>query len=218
VVDNEPNSPKRRLNGLDRVLRRARIFSRLREGWAYDEIARLEQLTTERIRQIVREALDRRLIEEDADHAKLQLARLEPAMRMATEALEDGDVRVIVPFLKLLDRVDRYQKTAKVTQVYDAEARRKLFEKLNRVAANLGLEPMKEPAKAEAKEAAEGEAAAKATGAGGADQSPESGERRAGTEKTPGGGRRKSMKRLNPDKRIQGNRGFFLGFSLARLG
>jgi hypothetical protein len=187
VVDNEPNSPKRRLNGLDRVLRRARIFSRLREGWAYDEIARLEQLTTERIRQIVREALDRRLIEEDADHAKLQLARLEPAMRMATEALEDGDVRVIVPFLKLLDRVDRYQKTAKVTQVYDGEARRKLFEKLNRVAANLGLEPMKEPAKAEAKEAAEGEAAAEATGAGGSDQSPESGERRAGTEKTPGG-------------------------------
>jgi DNA-directed RNA polymerase sigma subunit (sigma70/sigma32) len=59
VVDNEPNAPKRRLNGLDRVLRRARIFSRLREGWAYDEIARLEQLTTERIRQIVREALDR---------------------------------------------------------------------------------------------------------------------------------------------------------------
>jgi hypothetical protein len=45
------------------------------------------------------------------------------------------------------------------------------------------------------------------------------GERRqAGAGEKSMGGRRKSLEVLNTDKRIQGNRPFFLGFSLARLG
>ena len=32
--------PRRRLNVLTKAERRRRIFARLREGWAYDEIAR----------------------------------------------------------------------------------------------------------------------------------------------------------------------------------
>jgi hypothetical protein len=51
--------PKRPLNAIARVVRRGRIFARLREGWAYDEIAREEGLSAERVRQIVREALER---------------------------------------------------------------------------------------------------------------------------------------------------------------
>jgi hypothetical protein len=132
-------APKRRLTAVARAMRRGRIFARLREGWAYDEIAEAEQLTPERIRQIVREALERRLIDEDTDHAKLQLSRLQPALRIASEAVADGDVRAIPSFLKVLDRFDRYQRTGKVTQVYDGEARKKLIEKLNSAAANLGL-------------------------------------------------------------------------------
>jgi hypothetical protein len=171
-------APKRRLNAVARSMRRGRIFARLREGWAYDEIAHEEKVTAERIRQIVREALERRLLDEDTDHAKLQLARLQPAMRIAAEAVEEGDVSAIAPLLKVLDRLDRYQKTAKVNQVYDDDARKKLFEKLNRVAANLGYAVIKDPAKAEPKPAAEPA------------QSPESGEPKgpaAEKEKTPWG-------------------------------
>src|SRR5580658_6224557 len=107
-------APKRRLAAHARVLRRRRIFARLREGWAYDEIAEAEGVTAERIRQIVREALGKRLLDEETDHAKLQLARLQPAMRIAAEAVADGDVKAIAPLLKVLDRLDRYQRTAKV--------------------------------------------------------------------------------------------------------
>ena len=139
MEDEVHSAPKRRLNAVARVMRRGRIFARLREGWAYDEIAEAEEVTPERIRQIVRETLGRRLIDEDTDHAKLQLSRLQPAMRVASEAVADGDVRAIPAFLKVLDRLDRYQRTGKVTQVYDAEARKKLLDKLNRSAANLGL-------------------------------------------------------------------------------
>jgi hypothetical protein len=148
-------APKRRLNALARVMRRGRIFARLREGWAYDEIAREEKLTPERVRQIVREALERRLPDEETDHAKLQLARLQPAMRIAAHAVEAGDVAAIAPLIKVLDRLDRYQKTAKVNQVYDDGARRKLLDKLNRVAANLGFAVIEDPAKAKAKPASE---------------------------------------------------------------
>ena len=175
---NTTPAPERRLTAVARAMRRARIFARLREGWAYDEIARDERLTAERVRQIVREALERRLPDEDTDHAKLQLDRLRPAMRVATAAVEEGDVRAIAPLLKVLDRLDRYQKTAKVNQVYDDGARKKLLEKLNRVAANLGLAVIEDPTKAQAKPAPE------------AAPAPEPGEPKgpaADKEKTPWG-------------------------------
>jgi predicted transcriptional regulator len=149
-------APKRGLTAHARVMRRARIFARLREGWPYDEIGREEGLTAERVRQIVREALERRLPDADADHAKLQLSRLQPAMRVATHAVEDGDVWAIAPLLKVLDRLDRYQRTAKVNQFYDDAAREKLVEKLNRVAANLGLAVVKLDEAKPAPEAAAG--------------------------------------------------------------
>ena len=117
MVDETILAPKRRLDARGRVLRRARIFARLREGWAYDEIARGEGLTAERIRQIVREALEKRIVDEETDHAKLQLSRLQPAMRLAGEAVADGDVRAIAPLLKVLDRLDRYQRVVKANQV-----------------------------------------------------------------------------------------------------
>ncbi len=47
-------TPGRRLNVLGKAERRKRIFARLREGWAYEEIAGEERLSAERIRQIVR--------------------------------------------------------------------------------------------------------------------------------------------------------------------
>ena len=143
--------PKRRLNAHARILRRARIFARLREGWAYDEIAREEKLTPQRIRQIVTEALRQRPVDVDTDHAKLQLARLAPALKVACEAVEAGEIRAINPLLRVLDKLDRYQKSAQVLQKYDDEARQKLMDKINRVAANLGFD---EPGEARACEAA----------------------------------------------------------------
>ena len=140
MVDERAPALARRLTTHARVLRRGRIFARLREGWAYDEIAAHERLTAERVRQIVRETLKRRIIDEEAEHAKLQLTRLQPAMRLAGEAIAEGDVTAIAPLMKVLDRLDRYQRAAKAVQVYDDEARQKLMDKINRVAANLGVD------------------------------------------------------------------------------
>jgi hypothetical protein len=68
------------------------------------------------------------------------LDRLAPVMQLAAEAVAAGDVTAIAPYLKVLDRLDRYQTVAGANQAYDDEARTKLFDKINRVAANLGVD------------------------------------------------------------------------------
>ncbi len=53
----QETAPAPRHLGADGAIVRRRIFARLREGLDYDEIGALEGVTTERVRQIVAEAL-----------------------------------------------------------------------------------------------------------------------------------------------------------------
>lgn len=128
---------RRRLRGRRMLLRRRRIFARLREGLSYEEIAAEEGVSRERIRQIVAEELRKRAVDSGAEHAKLQLDRLMAPMRLAAEAISAGDVSAIAPYLKVIDRLDRYQSVAFANEEFDEEARRKLLEKLSRMADNL---------------------------------------------------------------------------------
>ena len=119
------------------ILRRRRVFARLREGWGYDEIAEEEGVGRDRIRQIVSDVLKKRAVDSGAEHAKLQLERLAPAVQLGAEAIAAGDVSAIGPYLKAIDRLDRYQVVASANQAYDDDARQKLMDKINRVVDNL---------------------------------------------------------------------------------
>jgi DNA-directed RNA polymerase sigma subunit (sigma70/sigma32) len=121
------------------MFRRRRIFASLREGFTYDEIAADEGVSPSRIRQIVSKELEQRGVDSGAEHAKLQLDRLAPAIQLAAEAMAAGDISAITPYLKALDRLDRYQTVASANQVYDDEARKKLMDKINRMAENFGI-------------------------------------------------------------------------------
>ena len=137
----QETAPSRRhLSALGKMRRRRRIFARLREAASYEEIAAEEGVSRERIRQIVSEVLQKRSVDSGADHAKLQLDRLLPAMQLAAEAIAAGDVSAITPYLKVIDRLDRYQSVAGAHQVYDDEARKKLMDKINRMAENFGID------------------------------------------------------------------------------
>src|SRR5580692_6164474 len=140
MVLEEAPARRRRPNAYGKMQRRKRIFARLREGLSYDEIAAEESLSATRIRQIVSEVLQKRAVDSGADHAKLQLDRLAPALQLAAEAIAAGDISAIAPYLKALDRLDRYQTVASANQVYDDEARKKLMDKINRLANNLGID------------------------------------------------------------------------------
>jgi hypothetical protein len=129
--------PRRRLNVLTKAERRQRIFARLREGWAYDEIAREERVSSERIRQIVSEVLGKRVIDRGADHAHLQLERLMPALRLVGEAIGRGELKAIAPLIKVIDRLDKHQDTLVAKYEYGPEERQRLMDKINRLVDNL---------------------------------------------------------------------------------
>jgi hypothetical protein len=150
MVQESVSVPKRYLSEKERMLRQERIFARLREGWAYADIAQAEGLSSKRISQIVGKALQRRTPDSASDHAMLQLARLEPALRLAAGALAEGDVEAVSPYLKLLDRLDRYQKPLAAVVVYDDKARQRLLAKMNRIIARIRAEDARRAAKAAA--------------------------------------------------------------------
>ncbi len=140
----QTQAPRRRLNIVSKAARRKRIFARLREGWAYDEIAREERVSAEWIRQIVQEVLDKRVIRRGADHAHLQLERLRPALRVANEAIARGELKAVGPLIRLIDRLDKHQETLVAKYEYGPEERERLLAKINRIVDNL------QPAKSEA--------------------------------------------------------------------
>ena len=146
MVEDKAPARRRRLGAHGMMFRRRRIFARLREGFTYDEIAADEGVSTSRVRQIVSQELQHRAVDTGAEHAKLQLDRLAPAIQLAAEGMAAGDISAIMPYLRALDRLDRYQTVASANQVYDDEARKKLMDKVNRLAENLGIDPAFEAA------------------------------------------------------------------------
>ena len=140
MVEDRAPVRRRRLGAHGMMFRRRRIFAQLREGFTYDEIATEEGVSSARIRQIVSQELQQRGVDSGAEHAKLQLDRLAPAIQLAAEAIAGGDVSAITPYLKALDRLDRYQVVASANQAYDNEARKKLMDKINRMAENFGID------------------------------------------------------------------------------
>src|ERR1700691_2413506 len=63
--------------------RRIRIMGMVRSGFSYEEIARDERLSRERIRQIVTQSLKTDDGANRVDQARVRMARLEPALRLA---------------------------------------------------------------------------------------------------------------------------------------
>jgi predicted transcriptional regulator len=139
MVEGQAPARRRRLGAHGMMFRRRRVFAQLREGFTYEEIAAEEGVSASRIRQIVSQEVQQRGVDSGAEHAKLQLDRLAPAIQLAAEAIAAGDISAITPYLKALDRLDRYQVVASANQAYDDEARKKLMEKINRMAENFGI-------------------------------------------------------------------------------
>ena len=139
-MNDKAAEPRRRLHAVGRQARRERIFERIRRGLSYDEIARKEGLSVQHVRRIVVQALKEREAHSVADHAKLQLDRLGLALLITSKAVADGERTAVAPFLKALDRLDRYHKLAREHQEENDDARRKLIAKINFAAANLGYD------------------------------------------------------------------------------
>ncbi len=121
----------------DRDLRRLRILASVQAGWSYAAIGREEGISRERVRQIVAQALDAGEGDTKLDHARVQIARLEPALRLAARAVADGDLAAIDRLLRVLDRLDKYCAVEGAEGSYDEGARERLLTKLNSMAERI---------------------------------------------------------------------------------
>jgi hypothetical protein len=101
---------RRRLDAPSRARRLVRMLERLRYGLSYDEIARQEKLTVVRVRQIIKEALATRAVNEGGGRAADQMGLLKPAMQLASDLIAGGEIKAIGPLIKVLERLDRYRE------------------------------------------------------------------------------------------------------------
>jgi len=101
----------RRRTARDREFRRLRILAMAQAGWSYAAIGREAAISRERVRQIVANAFKAGERATKLVHARVQIARLEPALRLAARSVADA--------------------------AYDEGGREKLLAKLNRMAENI---------------------------------------------------------------------------------
>ena len=132
-----PSSTDRRRAARDREFRRIRILAMVQAGWSYAAIGREEAISRERVRQIVAHAFEAGESETKLVHARLQVARLEPALRLAARSVADGDLAAIDRLLRVLDRLDRYAALDGAEAAADEGGRERLLAKLNAMAENI---------------------------------------------------------------------------------
>ncbi|WP_158813294.1 hypothetical protein [Methylocapsa sp. S129] len=170
---NEParQAPRRKpqMNAHERELRRRRIFRQVQDGLTHEEIAEAEGLTRQRIRQIVAQSIERRVFDTGPDYLRMQVARLDPALRLAAAKVADGDLRAVHCLIKVLDRIDKYRTAGRGMAMVDEDDAAKFDAKLADLVQRADDQRAREAAAAAAvaEEAARaGEAATAATGAG----------------------------------------------------
>jgi hypothetical protein len=101
---------------------RLRIQERLTMGLTVAHIARVEQLTVRRVRQIIAEMLASRESDPPAGFVQLQIARLSEAMIVARTMMMQGNLQAMDRLIKLTSELDRYHGFAPAQILWAREA------------------------------------------------------------------------------------------------
>jgi hypothetical protein len=110
----EPTSLRARKRALGKLRREALIkrretyFDLLVSGYSVEQIARHTRKSPSAVRRAVGQALANRRLDSPEDYARLQVARLTKALRCADVSLEEGDLKAIAPFVKVVRELNLY--------------------------------------------------------------------------------------------------------------
>jgi len=118
--------------------RRAWVREALTQGRTHPEIAQALGISYERVRQIAKESLAGHSVEPVREHIHVQIARLTPALGIASDAVARGEVSAVPHLIKILDRLDAYQARALTLDIPSedperAEAKRKFMANMERI-------------------------------------------------------------------------------------
>jgi transposase len=114
-----PDEPKptserarKRANGKSRrealIKRREAYFELLVSGYSIEQIASHTRESPATVRRRLGQALAKRRLDPPEDYARIQVARLTKALRCADASLEEGDLKAIVPLLKVVRELNLY--------------------------------------------------------------------------------------------------------------
>ena len=110
----KPTSEWARKRAAGKILREALIkrretyFDLLVSGYSIEQIASHTKTSVSAVRRAVGQALAKRQLDAPEDYARLQVARLTKALRCADVSLEEGDLKAIAPFLKVVRELNLY--------------------------------------------------------------------------------------------------------------
>jgi multidrug resistance efflux pump len=110
----KPTSERARKRASGKTLREALIkrretyFDLLVSGYSIEQIASHTKTSASAVRRAVGQALAKRRLDAPEDYARLQVARLTKALRCADVSLEEGDLKAIAPFLKVVRELNLY--------------------------------------------------------------------------------------------------------------
>ena len=90
------------------ISRREAYFDLLVSGYSVEQIATHMKTSPSAVRRAVAQALANRRLDAPGDYARLQVARLTKALRCADASLEEGDLKAIAPFLKVVRELNLY--------------------------------------------------------------------------------------------------------------
>jgi hypothetical protein len=117
-----------------------KIVAALVTGQSVEAIAESERLTRKRVETLLRDELRRRRVAPPADHARLQMVRLETMAATLAPSAAAGETAAIDRVLKILDRLDHYHGFSKLAPTIDPPhegGRERLLAKLNAMAERM---------------------------------------------------------------------------------
>jgi hypothetical protein len=92
------------------IRRREAYFDLLVSGYSVEQIASQTQKSPAAVRRAVSQALAKRRLDAPEDYARLQVAGLTKALRCADASLEEGDLKAIAPFVKIVRELNLYHR------------------------------------------------------------------------------------------------------------
>ena len=90
------------------IERREAYFDLLVSGYSIEQIAGHMKKSPSAVRRVVGQALAKRRLDAPEDYASIQVARLTKALRCADVSLEEGDLKAIAPFVKVVRELNLY--------------------------------------------------------------------------------------------------------------
>ncbi len=103
---------KRRVRREKKVALRERYFDLMVSGYNCSQIARIVQTSAATVRREIDRALAERRLDAPEHFARVQVARLAKALRLAEAAIELGELKAVATYLRIVAALDRYHELA----------------------------------------------------------------------------------------------------------